>query len=332
MALMKFLPEGFAREYHERFVRRALQGKEVWALVSPNGKMACVDSNRFPARTVTLFWSDRAYAQRCAKGPWSDRVAKPIQLERLLGHFLPAMHRDRWLVGCNWDAELVGLEVEPLDLLHELLPAWTDQIRQIVEALSPHPVLDDNAPLADSTGSVRARLSRPRRVRAAAPSEFNDGTLRLVVPSRPWRVVRELSEGVLFDLRYGRAASAPSLRVLKGNFPSDEADWCQKRFVQAMSAYGSSPSRTPENRLRFGRRYWNQFELSVAESDPFETARLRGRSYVVARPWKFTRYFRWIFLDLPRGQRVLEVETEYTRHANDLREFARVIETIEPAP
>jgi hypothetical protein len=81
-----------------------------------------------------------------------------------------------------------------------------------------------------------------------------------------------------------------------------------------------------------GERLWKQFDLKVGGPEPFGVGRLEGRLYVVARPRAFTLRFQWIFLDLKRGQRVLEFASEDHRWQGDLREFLKVVETMEPLP
>lgn len=44
----------------------------------------------------------------------------PISLEEFLDDWLPGMHEDVILVGVNWNGEMEGAEVEPLDLLEDV--------------------------------------------------------------------------------------------------------------------------------------------------------------------------------------------------------------------
>ncbi len=317
---MELGPKDFCRDYHQRFVARVLQGREASALVESSGKMAFAHSNDSEDRPVQLFWSDQAYARRCASGQWSDRVVKPIPLERLLEELLPAMHVEHWLVGCNWDADLFGLEVEPLTLLNELRAAWTDRTRAIVESLVPLP-----APPPVATRQAAPPGPRPQsrsRVPRTTHSEFNDGVLSLPAPGRPWKGVAEPPEGVLHELRFGRGFSAPALRILKAAFPVDEADWCHQRFVQAVDFQHRSQG--------VGERLWRHFGLTVEGPESCSVGKLQGRCYFVGRP-TFTLWFQWVFCDLVQGQRVLEFATEWQRRRGDLRELAKALEGLEPA-
>lgn len=69
------------------------------------------------------FWSERAYAARCAKEEWADYEPAQIRLDAFLGAWLPGMERDGHLVGTNWNGDLTGREVEPAALAAELGPA-----------------------------------------------------------------------------------------------------------------------------------------------------------------------------------------------------------------
>ncbi|WP_338749485.1 DUF2750 domain-containing protein [Bacillus sp. FJAT-52991] len=67
-----------------------------------------------------LFWSDEAYARQCAIEEWSDYKPSAIPLEEFMNSWLNGMDEDGLLVGVNWNAKLIGLEVEPNVLYKEL--------------------------------------------------------------------------------------------------------------------------------------------------------------------------------------------------------------------
>jgi len=67
-----------------------------------------------------LFWSDRAYAARCAKDEWVEYKPSEIGLGRLVAAWLPGMEQDGHLVGTHWSGNLTGLEIEPADLIRAL--------------------------------------------------------------------------------------------------------------------------------------------------------------------------------------------------------------------
>jgi hypothetical protein len=115
------------QERHHRFVRRVVASGQVWGLKNADGWCYAPsnggdDEERDEAeeRDVLPFWSDRAYAKQCAKDEWSDYEPTSIPLEQFLKAWLPGMAGDGVLVGTNWSAHLIGLEVDPLELKQEI--------------------------------------------------------------------------------------------------------------------------------------------------------------------------------------------------------------------
>lgn len=105
-------------ENYERFIDDALATGCVWGLESEEGWALCA-SNINTDLDVLLLWSQPEYAQCHAVGEWSSYRAVPIALDELLDDWLPGLHEDVTLVGANWNNELEGDEVEPLDLLED---------------------------------------------------------------------------------------------------------------------------------------------------------------------------------------------------------------------
>jgi hypothetical protein len=103
----------------DRFITRVRETREVWGLRSDDGWAYC-PSNQCET-DVLLFWSDRAYASRHAVKEWSQYVPTPIALDDFIDGWLKGMHQDGLLVGTNFNAELAGQEVEPLELAHALV-------------------------------------------------------------------------------------------------------------------------------------------------------------------------------------------------------------------
>jgi hypothetical protein len=110
-----------SKERHDRFLQRVVEGREIWGLKSAAGW--CVSPStrdESEGRQVMPFWSDRAYAQQCAKDDWVAYEPTTISLDEFLHRWLPGMVRDGVLVGTNWNAHLVGMEMEPSKLSEEL--------------------------------------------------------------------------------------------------------------------------------------------------------------------------------------------------------------------
>ena len=109
-----------AQERHERFVRRAVEGGEVWGLTDADGGSPVSQSNDDEERGVVPFWSDRAYAAQCAREEWAEYEPLAIPLAAFVATELPRIAEAGFLVGTNWNVHLVGLEVEPSELAAEL--------------------------------------------------------------------------------------------------------------------------------------------------------------------------------------------------------------------
>lgn len=103
----------------ENFIKRVSESKTVWGLENEDGWSVC-ESNEYEDTEVLPFWSDEAYARQCAIKGWSDYKPSAIPLEVFMNNWLNGMNEDGLLVGVNWNAKLIGLEVEPYDLLKEL--------------------------------------------------------------------------------------------------------------------------------------------------------------------------------------------------------------------
>ncbi|WP_154991308.1 DUF2750 domain-containing protein [Priestia megaterium] len=108
-----------SKRRYANFVKRVSESTVVWGLKSEDGWCVC-ESNEYEKTVVMLFWSNEAYANQCAVEEWSHYKSTSIPLEEFMNNWLYGMNDDDLLVGVNWNAKLIGLEVEPYDLLKEL--------------------------------------------------------------------------------------------------------------------------------------------------------------------------------------------------------------------
>lgn len=102
----------------DRFIVEALEKGCVWGLEGPEG-WALTGSEKYQQSDVMPLWSAEELAQCHCRDEWADYRAVAIELEELLDDWLTGMHQDELLVGVNWNADLEGEEMEPLDLLQE---------------------------------------------------------------------------------------------------------------------------------------------------------------------------------------------------------------------
>jgi hypothetical protein len=110
-----------SKERHQRFVQRVVASGIVWGLKDSEGWATSSSTNdETEDRPIMPFWSDRANAKQCAKDEWSVYEPTEIPLDLFVEHWLPGMQGDGYLVGTNWNAQLSGHEVEPLQLLEEI--------------------------------------------------------------------------------------------------------------------------------------------------------------------------------------------------------------------
>lgn len=108
-----------SKRRYENFIKRVLESETVWGLKNEDGWCVC-ESNEYEDTEVMLFWSDEAYARQCAIEEWSHYKPAAIHIEEFMNNWLHGMNEDGLLVGVNWNAKLIGLEVEPYDLFREL--------------------------------------------------------------------------------------------------------------------------------------------------------------------------------------------------------------------
>jgi Protein of unknown function (DUF2750) len=105
-------------ENYERFLEEAMATGCVWGLENDEGWALC-PANQNAELDVMPLWSQPEYAQAHVADEWASYRVVPIALEELLDDWLPGMHEDVLLVGPNWNSDLDGDEIEPLDLLED---------------------------------------------------------------------------------------------------------------------------------------------------------------------------------------------------------------------
>jgi Protein of unknown function (DUF2750) len=102
----------------DRFYADAIDCGCVWGLEGPEG-WALTASEKHSDSTVMPFWSQPEFAQVHCCDDWPGYQVVPVSLEEFIEDWLPGMHSDVYLVGVNWNENLEGEEMEPLDMLKE---------------------------------------------------------------------------------------------------------------------------------------------------------------------------------------------------------------------
>lgn len=106
-------------ENYDVFIDDALSTGCVWGLENSEGWALCTSNDNDDVE-VMPFWSQPEYAKAHCVEEWSSYEPVPVSVEELLDDWLPGMHEDVILVGVNWNKEMEGPEVEPLDLLEDI--------------------------------------------------------------------------------------------------------------------------------------------------------------------------------------------------------------------
>jgi hypothetical protein len=105
---------------YQLFIERVAATKLVWALMSKTG-WANSHSHDNEEVTVVPFWSERAYAKICARDDWRSYVPTEIPLAEFLESWCVGMAENETLAGINWDANMLGKEIDALQVALDIL-------------------------------------------------------------------------------------------------------------------------------------------------------------------------------------------------------------------
>lgn len=108
---------------YRKFIQHIVEKDAVWGLTHDD-TWATSSSGEYEDAEVILFWSDAEGAKACAEDDWAEYQADSITLVEFLENWCVGMYGDQLLLGPDWDASLVGREMEPLivalDVINEL--------------------------------------------------------------------------------------------------------------------------------------------------------------------------------------------------------------------
>ncbi|MBT3529242.1 MAG: DUF2750 domain-containing protein [Porticoccaceae bacterium] len=107
------------QENFDRLIVECLEQGCIWGLQDNDENWALVESSDHDHIDVIPFWSNKLLAEALCNEDWSIYKPVAIEMEEFLDDWLPGMHSDVLLVGINWNLDLEGDEIEPLDLLEE---------------------------------------------------------------------------------------------------------------------------------------------------------------------------------------------------------------------
>ncbi len=109
----------------DSFVKAICKSKIVYGLESEEG-FAVSNSVDYDDETgepveVICFWSEEALADSCRKEDWANYQVVEIPLAEFMENWCIEMNNDGLLAGVDFDEALSGLEIEPLELIMELI-------------------------------------------------------------------------------------------------------------------------------------------------------------------------------------------------------------------
>lgn len=120
---MQALSQDIEHNY-QLFLNMSVDSGLVWALVTSDdddAEFAMCESEEQPDKAVLIVFSNQEYAREVCTEDWSVYQPRAIDLDDFIDNWLPGMQKDGLLVGVNWTQDLIGAEVEPLDLSLDLL-------------------------------------------------------------------------------------------------------------------------------------------------------------------------------------------------------------------
>lgn len=184
----------------DRFIRRCVKDGAVLTLGSE--ELASVPSQKYPDRTVQLFWSSPVEARR-----WGEALAgaddlQELSLETFCVDILPGLAAAKGLVGTDWVADPIEAEIDPVDLrLRLLMEALNGHLAAIGEQGEVFIVANDDGPVlepGDGRGADVLRLPIFAQRKAADawaathPGSWTtvDALADLMASTLPWAAAR----------------------------------------------------------------------------------------------------------------------------------------------
>lgn len=110
---------------YNQFVEKVVQNKVVYTLAIKEGIAVC-PSNMYDAHdgkpaVVLTYWSEEKIAQSCQREEWEQYDIMQIPLSEFIEAWCLGMAEDGVIAGIDFDTQLFGCEILPIDLLTDLL-------------------------------------------------------------------------------------------------------------------------------------------------------------------------------------------------------------------
>lgn len=122
--------EATIEKQHLLFIKEVSEAELVWGLHCKDG-WSNADSCEFEQVVVYPFWSNPTLAKTCAVQDWAIYEPKSLELPEFLENWCVGMFKEYILAGTNWDADLEGKEIDPLDLALQIVQELKRQKKQL---------------------------------------------------------------------------------------------------------------------------------------------------------------------------------------------------------
>lgn len=113
---------------HNVFVKNVSETGVVYVLKNEEGYATSAsneveDEDGEPVEVI-CFWSDKVLAQSCIEEEWSDYEVKEVTVAEFLENWCIGMSNEGVIAGTNFDRNMFGYEIDPLDLILEIVEAY----------------------------------------------------------------------------------------------------------------------------------------------------------------------------------------------------------------
>lgn len=110
---------------HNNFIKTVCASEIVYALKNRKGfatssSIHYDDADGNPIGII-CFWANKARAKSCIKDGWKSYKTHEISLSDFIENWCIGMENDELIVGTEFDQNMFGYEVEPLELILELI-------------------------------------------------------------------------------------------------------------------------------------------------------------------------------------------------------------------
>ncbi len=92
---------------------------QLWGLQHGDDWVVC-DSAEVEQTDVLPLWSSESYARAHCVEEWQDYQPVAISLDDFFDEWVNDLQGDGVLIGTNWNADMEGAEVDPIELAKEL--------------------------------------------------------------------------------------------------------------------------------------------------------------------------------------------------------------------